>query len=144
MTPPYPIKTLLISLITILVLILTLYIAINLLQQNTQENIYNNNSSFGVIEIIDGDTFRMPNGETIRLLCVDTPEKGAEGYNEATNFLSTRLLDSEPELIGNKTDAYNRSLRWVYVDDILINKEIIDLGYGTLFEYENEDCERAK
>ena len=126
MTSPYPLKTIFISLITILALLFTIYLAINLLQQNTQENIYNNNSSFGVIEIIDGDTFRMPNGETIRLLCVDTPEKGSAGYDEATSFLTQKLFNSELRLEGNETDAYNRSLRWVYVDDILVNKEIID------------------
>ena len=142
------IKTSLIVVLCVIATFLVLYFAITLLSDNqkeneNQDNNYSKNNE--AIEIIDGDTFRTVDGEIVRLLCVDTPEKGEEGYDEATTFLGSRLFYSDITLEGNETDKYGRSLRWVYVDDdVLVNKEIIDLGYGTLFEYENEDCGRVK
>ena len=79
-----------------------------------------------VTRIIDGDTFELASGETIRLLCIDTPEKGEQGYEEATLFLENLLLNEEPTLepdIQDK-DKYNRSLRYVYLNETFINKEI--------------------
>ena len=152
----YNIKTSFIVLICTFVALVLLYFAIVLISnQNTSEDSDDNNNtplSSGFIEIIDGDTFKMPDGEIVRLLCVDTPEKNQEGYDEATIFLTERLVysgvdlnsDEGLRLEGNETDAYGRSLRWVYVDDVLINKEVIELGYGSLFEYGGEDCGRVK
>lgn len=93
-----------------------------------------------VAEIIDGDTFRLVNGDKVRLLCVDTPEKGKAGYDEAVSFLGGRLLYEDLVLEGNKTDRYGRLLRWVYVNGSLINKEIVDEGYGKVFSYDGENC----
>jgi len=144
-------QTFFIVILCVLVIFFLLYLALNLilnqrelesqkeLEDDNYTPIYND-----VIEIIDGDTFRTADGEIIRLLCVDTPEKNQKGYDEAVDFLSEKLFYSDIRLEGNKTDKYERSLRWVYVDDVLINKEIIDLGFGILFEFEGEDCERVK
>ncbi|MBU2104162.1 MAG: thermonuclease family protein [Nanoarchaeota archaeon] len=130
-------QTFLLVLICVIALSFLIYLALNLI---TNQSPANNQTYPEVVEIIDGDTFRTADGEIIRLLCVDTPEKNQKGYDEAVDFLSERLFYSDIRLEGNKTDKYGRSLRWVYVDDILINKEIIDLGFGTLFEYDDEDC----
>jgi len=138
-------KTTFIVILCVIAIFFLLYLALNLI--SNQRDLEGDNNSYPevveAIEIIDGDTFRTAEGETIRLLCVDTPEKGEEGYDEAIDFLSERLFDSDIRLEGNKTDKYERRLRWVYVGDVLVNKEIIDLGFGVLFEYE-EDCGRVK
>lgn len=136
-------KTAIISVICVIAIFLLLYFALNLLsdQDYSEDDKANQNQA---VEIIDGDTFRTKAGETIRLLCVDTPEKNQEGYDKAVEFLGARLFYSDIKLEGNKTDKYNRSLRWVYVDGVLVNKEIIDLGLGTLFEYEGENCSLVK
>ena len=135
-------KTFFIVLSCLFSIFLLIYLAITLLSNQSLSP--NNQAYQEVIEIIDGDTFRTIDGEIIRLLCVDTPEKGEENYDEAMGFLGGRLLYSDIRLEGNETDKYGRSLRWVYVDDVLVNKEIIDLGFGTLFEYDGEDCELVK
>lgn len=127
-----------IILLCLVAMFLLVYVAMNLISNESSRD--NHQTPNGTIEVIDGDTFITAEGEIVRLLCIDTPEKNQEGYEEATDFLSERLFDAELRLEGNKTDAYGRSLRWVYVDDVLINKEIIDLGFGSLFEYENENC----
>jgi len=130
-------QTFLLVIICILALSFLIYLALNLIanQRDSEDE---------AIEIIDGDTFRTADGEIIRLLCVDTPEKNQKGYDEAVDFLSEKLFYSDIRLEGNKTDKYGRNLRLVYVDDTLINKEIIDLGFGTLFEYGGEDCSLMK
>ena len=125
--------------------VIAISLAIYLLQNynqnsNKENNDYNTGSD--IIEVIDGDTFRMQSGEVVRLICVDTPEKGSEGYEDAVNFLQSRLLftDLEIRLEGNSSDKYGRSLRLVYANGILVNKEIVDYGYGVIFEYEGENC----
>jgi endonuclease YncB( thermonuclease family) len=93
-----------------------------------------------VIEVIDGDTFKLANNETVRLICVDTPEKGKNGYEEAKIFLSSLVLNKEIILqkdISDK-DAYGRLLRYVYVGDIFVNKEIVSNKYGAVFRYGND------
>lgn len=82
-----------------------------------------------VMKIIDGDTFEYydedMNYKTVRLLCVDTPEKGEEGYEEAKRFLEQLLLCEEIILkhsdYSNDTDKYGRLLRWIYIN----NSELI-------------------
>ena len=78
-----------------------------------------------VIRVIDGDTFELGSGEIIRLLCIDTPEVGEEGYEEATIFLENLILFEEPTLEADiqDKDKYNRSLRYAYLNETFINKE---------------------
>jgi len=134
-------KRIIITIISVIVVFFLLYFALTLIANQRK---YANGGYSRVAEIIDGDTFKTNEGEIIRLLCVDTPEKNQEGYDEAAVFLREKLFDSEIRLEGNKTDKYGRSLRWVYADDVLINKEIVDFGFGILLEYNNEGCELMK
>ena len=95
--------------------------------------------------IIDGDTFNTQSGETIRLLCVDTPERSQTGYEDASAYLSMLILGKDVKVEREYgKDKYNRTLAWVYVDNILVNKMIIDEGFGVLYEYEGTNCERVK
>jgi endonuclease YncB( thermonuclease family) len=83
------------------------------------------------------------------LLCVNTPEEDEEGYEEAKTFLEDLLYSNvfhmEYSNYGNYTDAYGRLLMWVYIEDesgeqILINKLIIEEGYGELMIIPPETC----
>jgi len=104
-----------------------------------------------VSEIIDGDTFKMNTGETVRLLCVDAPEQDEGGYEEATKFLESLILYKEVRLEKaetlNQTDKYRRTLAFVYVNnlgkDVFINKLIITAGFSDVYEYGDEsgECE---
>jgi len=115
-----------------------LYLAITLLNSNQNTNIPKTQES--QFRVIDGDTFSYQN-QTIRLLCINTPEKGKDGYQEASDFLESKLINAKNiTLEGNKTDIYGRSLKWVYADGVLVNKEILDSGLGVLYEFSEEDC----
>lgn len=50
------------------------------------------NSRFQVIKVIDGDTFILQGGDKVRLLSIDTPEKGEIYYQEAKDYLTERTL----------------------------------------------------
>src|SRR3989344_1448789 len=70
-----------------------------------------------VKRVIDGDTFVLGNEEIVRLICVDTPEEGNKGYEEALEFLEDMILLKEVRLVEgiDKKDSYGRLLRYVYV-----------------------------
>lgn len=103
-----------------------------------------------VTRIIDGDTFKISTGETIRLLCVDTPEKNQENYEEAKNFLEDLILNKKIRLEESidKFDKYNRLLRFAYINDsnneLFINQLIIDNNFSKVFPYGNETCDIIK
>ena len=140
------IKTTLIVIISLIALAFVLFFAVKLMDSNNNEEEVSNDQ---VIRVIDGDTFEL-NGETIRLLCVDTPEEGKKGYQEATDYLSSLILNREVILRDGLSynsmdkDVYNRSLRFVYIDvnsnQLFVNKNIVYNGYGKLYSYNGTNC----
>jgi len=139
------IRYLLVGLIFILLIIAFLL----LIPNNSPNPPIENNT---VMNIIDGDTFEYYDeiSESIlivRLLCVDTPEKNEEGYEEASNYLSSLILNKQVILNSSLTneDKYGRLLRYVYVEDsgetLFVNKLILDNYYGDLFIVPPESCE---
>ena len=92
-----------------------------------------------VAKVVDGDTLQVViNGkkETIRLLLVDTPEtvhpsKPVQPFGpEASNFLKEKLNGKEIQFelgIGER-DKYGRLLAYVYYNDEMINKLLLEKG----------------
>lgn len=91
---------------------------------------------------VDGDTAKFiinNKEETVRFLAVDTPEtkhptKGEEPYGkEASDYTCNRLkegnkIELEYDDNSTKTDKYNRYLAWVFVDDNLLQSELVKNG----------------
>ncbi|MBU7046085.1 MAG: thermonuclease family protein [Theionarchaea archaeon] len=82
--------------------------------------------------IIDGDTFRLSNGETVRLIGIDAPELSQPGGEESREYLTQLILNKGITLEKGyeDRDKYNRLLRFVYIDDVCINEEMIRQGYA--------------
>ena len=101
-----------------------------------------------VYRIIDGDTFELGSGERVRLICIDTPEIGQKEYAEAKEFLSGLILGKRVRLEKDvsEKDAYGRLLRYVYVGDLFVNKELVEKGYASVFRYGNDTarCDEIK
>ena len=131
-----------IIILSIIFLIAVIYLSSIIIKNYSSQN-NNEINNLTVVRVIDGDTFVLYSGETIRLLCVNTPEEGKEGYEDAKLFLESLILNKEARLESDleDKDKYNRSLRYVYVNnsnqEIFINKEIVKYGLGTLFPYGN-------
>lgn len=93
---------------------------------------------------VDGDTAKIKYNDqikTLRFLAIDTPEtkhpeKGREPFGkEASNYTCNKLENAknikiEYDTGSDKTDKYDRDLVWVFVDDILLQQELIIKGYA--------------
>ena len=84
------------------------------------------------VEIIDGDTFRLANGDTVRLIGIDAPELSQPGGVLSSEYLAHLLLGNPITLEKGSEDRdnYNRLLRFVYINDLCINEEMIRQGYA--------------
>ncbi len=73
--------------------------------------------TFHVARVIDGDTIELANGETVRLVGIDTPEVGECGFEAASTNLSQLVLGEHVELrrSDEDRDGYGRLLRYVDV-----------------------------
>jgi len=101
-------------------------------------NIEKQEDYFLVTRVIDGDTIEIEGGERIRLICINTPETGEEGYKEAKDFLRDLILYEEVELVKDVTerDKYNRLLRYIYLQDgTFVNEQLVRLGLGVAYPY---------
>lgn len=116
-----------------------------------------NNEYLIVTKVIDGDTFKMSNGEKVRLLGIDTPEKFDSDKLDRQSSQSGRdketikkLGDASSEYVrklveGKKVtmirdpgyddkDKYGRSLRYIYMEDgTFVNAKILEDGYANVF-----------
>jgi micrococcal nuclease len=96
---------------------------------------------FVVVRVIDGDTMELRGGDRVRLLAIDTPEKGEPLYDEATRLLRRLTLDQAAtlEYANQRRDRYGRLLGYVYVDTLFVNKTIIDSGYAYVYLFDDNE-----
>ena len=96
--------------------------------------------------VIDGDTFVCSSEEDVemkvRLIGVDAPEsvhpdedKNTEAGKDASfytkDFLEGKTVELEFDV--QEEDKYGRKLCYVWIDNELFNKRILDDGYAALF-----------
>ena len=91
-----------------------------------------------VRRVIDGDTFHMTDGTKVRLVGINTPEKGTPLAKEATESLRTMVADREVTLAFDveRTDQYGRTLAYVYVGELFVNAEQARLGLAYFYKWE--------
>jgi len=97
-----------------------------------------------VVRVIDGDTFELASGNTVRLICVDAPELGKANSLEAKQYLESLILDKEVRLEKDvsEMDEYRRLLRYAYInnsaEELFVNKEMVNQGYASVWRYSND------
>ena len=88
-----------------------------------------------VASVIDGDTIRLSDGKIVRYLGVNTPERGQPFYEEARRFneqlVGGKLIRLETR--ERERDKYGRELAYVFVDEVLVNAQIVAEGWGYVF-----------
>lgn len=91
-----------------------------------------------VARVIDGDTIELEDGERIRYLMVNTPETTG-GKNEcygsnAVQFNMDLVAGKEVELRYDveRQDQFGRTLAYVTVDGMEVNRLILERGFGCL------------
>jgi len=85
--------------------------------------------------VIDGDTIELENGEKIRYLGINTPEKGRPFSTEATEQ-NKKLVDAKEvglELDVQSQDQYQRTLAYVWIGETMVNLELVHLGYANVY-----------
>ncbi|UCE66269.1 MAG: thermonuclease family protein [Candidatus Zixiibacteriota bacterium] len=104
---------------------------------DSQKDIHD--SKLYVSRVIDGDTFELSNGRTVRLIGVDTPETDMPYYNEAVTFAESLLSEKQItiELDKERMDKYGRLLIYAYTDSIFVNEMIIGRGLGIVYLFES-------
>ncbi|MBR9681874.1 MAG: thermonuclease family protein [Candidatus Altiarchaeota archaeon] len=81
-------------------------------------------------EVIDGDTLRV-SGQSVRILGINTPERGKRCYNASKTNLAG-LLNESVEMrrdIVNR-DKYGRLLRHLFFEEVLIQDIMVREGYA--------------
>lgn len=102
---------------------------------------------FVIMRVIDGDTVELAGGDRLRLLGIDTPEKGELFYDSAAMFLESLVLGqkSRIEYADKRRDRYGRLLGFVYIEDtIFVNRRILAAGLGYLYLVKDQDLSRPK
>jgi micrococcal nuclease len=101
---------------------------------------------FVVARVIDGDTFELAGGDRVRLLGIDTPEKGEPFADRATFFLDSLALGKPVrlEFAENRRDSYGRLLGYAYIDSVFVNKAILDNGLGYWYLFKDNESQRLE
>ena len=105
-------------------------------------NFLNTDEEVLVERVIDGDTIEAENrNESIRLLGVNSPERGEFYYEEAKQFLEGRILNETVLLKFGKDryDKYDRILAYIFLDSKNINLELVEQGYANYYFYGGRD-----
>jgi micrococcal nuclease len=94
-------------------------------------------ASCTVTTIADGDTFRCSDGTRVRLLGIDSPERGqGPAYQEARRGLQRYLKPAQTvalEVDVRPRDQYGRTLAYVWVGDTLVNEALVRDGWALLY-----------
>lgn len=109
-----------------------------------------NNEKYQVKKVVDGDTLVVEQNsaeQTVRLIGIDAPEFNEDGAKEATIRLKELVEGKEVILESDESqsdkDVYGRILRYIYVDNILINQKMIEEGlseeytFKTAYKYQD-------
>lgn len=99
--------------------------------------------------VIDGDTFRTEDNDSIRLADINTPEENQTGYWEATNFMISTVknkvifLDIDDKYIYDDEGQGTRLVCVVYTEYnqthyLNVNKALLENNLAVIWEHDNE------
>lgn len=99
-----------------------------------------------VLRVIDGDTIEVSIGDKtykVRYIGIDTPE--TKHPEKPVEWMGQEAAAKNKELLGGKivrlekdvseTDKYGRLLRYVWVGDVMVNAELVRLGFAKVSTY---------
>lgn len=120
---------------------------------NIDENIVNleieDEQWYAVEKVVDGDTVRLKELGTVRLIGVDTPETvhpnkevecfGIEASNKMKEMVSGNKVRIELDKTQGEKDKYGRYLVYLYTfDNTFVNLDLIREGYAYEYTYSNK------
>jgi len=96
-----------------------------------------------VDRVVDGDTIELSDGRKVRYIGIDTPEtkdprkevqcfgEEASAYNQ--DLVEGKVVAIEADVVDK--DRYDRLLRYVWLEDEMINKKLVAEGYAYASSY---------
>ncbi len=87
--------------------------------------------TYKCVGVTDGDTVRVLAGRRmlkVRLFGIDCPERGQDFGRKAKQFTSSLVFGKQVRLQSQGKDRYDRTIAWVWVDDVCVNKELVRNG----------------
>lgn len=106
-----------------ILLILTVSIGINIIL------LYHLYQSHIVVSVVDGDSINLKDGRRIRLLGIDAPERNRCFHEESKAKLTELTLNKHVWLTDIVTDDFGRQLALVWMNNNLVQKELIGGGF---------------
>lgn len=124
----------------------TIYLLVGIVLFSLNIGVYAEQKEVTLKKCVDGDTARfIMNGKEIkaRFLAIDTPESvhptiEDEAFGKEASEYTCDLLTKAEEIVleydskSSKTDKYDRHLVWVFVDDVLLQEELISKGFAQI------------
>ena len=90
-----------------------------------------------VESVIDGDTIVLSNGEEIRYIGIDTPEK-SDPYFEEAKELNRKMVQGQRvslEYDEERKDVYFRTLAYIWMENMLVNAELVRQGLACVYSH---------
>lgn len=99
-----------------------------------------------IIQVVDGDTIKVSELGTLRIIGIDTPETvdprkpvqcfGSEATQKANELLNGKRVRLEFDNSQGRIDKYGRTLAYVYREDgLFFNLEMVKQGYAHEYTY---------
>ena len=109
-------------------------------------NVINTGETKVVTKVTDGDTVMVEGGSRVRLLGMDTDERGYPCYAEAKKRMEELVLNKEAYLEpeGEDKDQYGRYLRYIFVDGENINLRMVQEGLAIASFYQEDSKYKAE
>jgi len=100
-------------------------------------------NTYLVVKVIDGDTIEIEGGQRLRYIGIDTPETvdprkpvqcfGKEASDKNKELVEGKRVKLEKDV--SDTDKYDRLLRYVWVGNIFVNDYLVRQGYAYAYTY---------
>lgn len=111
------------------------------------------NELITVVKVIDGDTLELENGERLRYIGIDTPEKNdpskpTQCYAEEATSKNKQLVEGKKIKFVKDVDTrdrYQRLLGFVYLEDgTFVNLELVKSGFAFSKAYPPDTSKQAE
>jgi len=125
-----------------LILMILIIVALIIINYNSLDTFVTktfSNEEYVLVErVIDGDTVVIK-GTSVRMLGINTPEKGEKYYFEAKKYTEELVMTKTILIERRGQDLYGRDLAYLFYNTENINAKLVEKGYANYYFPEGGD-----